>query len=263
MKKEKIKFKSNGLNIIGVLNIPEETPAPGIVLCHGGTNNKENCPTFPHLWQKLVNEGYIVMRFDFFGSGESDGDFRDKTNKIMYQNVKDALDFFNKDSRVDKSRIGIWGRSQSGTQLSCLVDDRIQCRVLQSPVLDGIGAFERYYKKDWERYKKNPEKYLMIKETDSRDVKGPYGYSKEFINEWYTMDKTIAKALPKISHVLLTQGDADKETTVEEAKELYKMAKSPKELYIFHGVGHKYEGAEESSVALVVHWFNRWLKNNN
>jgi esterase/lipase len=248
--------------VVGILNIPEKIPAPGIILCHGGSNDKINCPTFPQLWEKLVSEGYIVMRFDFFGSGESDGDFRDKTHSNMFQNIKDALDYFYNNPKVIKDKIGIWGRSQSGAQLSYLVDDRIKCRVLQSPVQNFIDAFGSYYKKDWDLFQNNPnQEYLMITETDLRKVKGPYGYSRQFIDESYKLVDLTNTALPKITHTLFTQGNNDRETNIESTLKLFEIAGDPKEFYIFHGTGHKYEGMEDGSVAIATYWFNKWLKN--
>ncbi|GAG47164.1 unnamed protein product, partial [marine sediment metagenome] len=172
MKQEKISFKSNGLSVVGIIDIPKKVPAPGIIVCHGGTNDKINCPCFPELPNALVKAGYIVLRFDFYGSGESDGLFQDKTNELMMQNIKDAISFLSKDARVTK--IGLWGRSIIGNMLAYLVDKRIVCRVIQSGVYDFTEAFERYYKKDFERFLKNPKMKYMVVTSDSRKVNGEY-----------------------------------------------------------------------------------------
>lgn len=258
-KRRKIEFISNGHRLFGFIDYPRKIPAPGIITFHGGSNNKDECPCFPQVPEALVKAGYVNMCFDYFGSGESDGDFQDKTNAELFQNTKDAIDFFIQDKNVVK--IGVWGRSQSGLQLSYLVDGRITCRVLQAPAYGGFESVKVYYKKDFEEFLKHPEwKYMVIKKTDKRNVKGPYAYGRTFIEEFDEVDDLVRANAPKISHTLIMQGNNDDEVFPEQSWAAYNLMRGPKEYHIIDGASHKFDGQEDRVIDFTLYWFNKFLR---
>ena len=259
MKREKIQFKSNGHNLVGFIDYPEKVPAPGIITFHGGTNNKNECPCFPEVPEALVENGYINMRFDFFGSGESDGLFQDKTNAELLQNMKDAIDYFVRNKKVTK--VGIMARSQSGIQQSCLFDERIVCRVVQSPAIEIKKVFKYWYPDQFKEFMQHPEEdYFCITEGDTRKVKGPYCYSRKYIEEDAEVERLAKISLPKISNVLIMQGDQDKEVEPEKSRIIYDLLKEPKEYHIIGGAGHGYKGYENKATKIALYWFDKFLK---
>jgi uncharacterized protein len=259
MTREKIQFKSNGHNLVGFIDYPDEVPAPGVITFHGGTNTKDICPCFPEVPEALVKNGYINMRFDFFGSGESDGLFQDKTNAELLQNMKDAIDFFANNKKVTK--FGIMGRSQSGIQQACLYDERIICRVIQSPTIEIKEVFKYWYPNEFEEFMLHlEEKYLCITEGDTRKVKGPYCYGRTYMEEDAEVKRLAKIALPKISNVLIMQGNKDKEVEPEKSRELYDLLPKQKEYHIINGAGHGYQGFESEATKLALYWFDKFLK---
>ncbi len=73
-------FASAGETVAAVLHVPESTPAPGVIMCHGFTGHKaETHRLFVHTARDFAAHGLAVLRFDFRGSGDSAGDFRDMT----------------------------------------------------------------------------------------------------------------------------------------------------------------------------------------
>lgn len=131
MKREKVSFKSAGSKLVGIKEVPDKIPAPGVILFHGLTGSKEDSPLINESSKALVENGFITFRFDFYGSGESLGKMQDKTMAVLEQNAKDAVDYFLQDQRV--TNLGLWGRSIGGT-LVCLVppNGRIKARVSAS-----------------------------------------------------------------------------------------------------------------------------------
>ena len=259
MRKEKIEFYSNSHRLAGVITYPNKLPAPGVITFHGGTNTKDVCPCFPQIPDAVVKNGYINMRFDFFGSGESDGLFQDKTNAELLQNMKDAIDFFAKNKNVTK--IGIVARSQSGIQQACLYDERIICRVVQSPALEIKAVFAYWYPKEFKEFMENSkEKYLCIKTGDTRKVKGPYCYAREYFEEDAEVKKLALKTLPKIKNTLIMQGNEDKEVEADQSFAIYKQLARAKEYHIIDGAGHPYIGYEDRTVELAIPWLNKFLK---
>ena len=76
MTSEKITFSSHTLKISGVLELPDDY-RPGerraaIMMLHGFGSNKESgsCTIATRLFTQM---GYVALRFDFRGCGESEG----------------------------------------------------------------------------------------------------------------------------------------------------------------------------------------------
>src|SRR5687768_11644122 len=90
---EEVKFVSGGAKLVGFYDRATDSDRLGAcaVLCHGLTNHHEDAPMFDVLRRALLDAGVDVFMFDFFGSGRSDGLFRDKTWSTMRQNLADAL----------------------------------------------------------------------------------------------------------------------------------------------------------------------------
>ena len=75
---ENVTFQSDGLTLTGVVHIPDDIQPgerrPAVMVLHGFGSKKEsnNC-TGP--CKMLADWGYIAMRFDFRGCGESEGEY--------------------------------------------------------------------------------------------------------------------------------------------------------------------------------------------
>lgn len=107
----------DGLTLRGMLHIPEGKPGklPGIVMYHGcGGNKMESHFIFVKLSRALEKEGIASVRFDFYGSGESDGNFSDMTPETELKDAKAILDYFRGLSFIDSDRVGICGLSMGG-----------------------------------------------------------------------------------------------------------------------------------------------------
>ena len=82
---EIVQFQGSSGTLSGRLHIPSDTPRGGVVLSHCFTCSK-SLKTTRQLATGLEDGGYAVLRYDFTGLGESEGDFTDTT---MTTNVAD------------------------------------------------------------------------------------------------------------------------------------------------------------------------------
>lgn len=257
MNEQKTNLTSGGKNIVGLLGVPEKTPCPIIVMLHGGTNDKLTCPMFDIMVPELNNAGIATFRFDFYGSGESDGLFKGKTLEIMDQNVVDALNFVRNDQRFNK--IGLFGRSMSGGQVLYCDDKDIEARVLHSGSTTHFDNFRKFYPVETKDFEEHPEKQIIPITTDPRKVNGDYAYSRKILEEFQEVPDRVKKNIGKLNNISIFQGDEDPEVSVEEAIGIYNAVNKPKELHVMSGVGHKYEGLEKEVAFLTVSWFKRML----
>lgn len=258
MNKEiKINFQSKGSNIVGLLGIPDVTPCPIVVMFHGGTNDKITCPMFDIMVPELNKAGIATFRFDFYGSGESDGLFKEKTLEIMDQNTIDALSLVKEDPRFNK--IGLFGRSMSGGQVLYCDDKDIQARVIHSGSITHFDNFRKFYPVETKDFEENLEKQVIPITTDPREVNGDYAYSRQILEEFQEVPARVEKNIGKLNNICIFQGDKDPEVSVEEAIRIYNSVQKPKELHVMSGVGHVYEGLEKEVAFLTVSWFKRVL----
>ena len=255
MKREKIEFKSGKHFLVGIKDIPDRTPTSGVILFHGLTNSKEDCPLINETAEMLVEEGFIAFRFDFFGSGESQGKMKEKTYSIMLQNAKDAIRYFSKDKRVRD--IGLWGRSTGGSIVALCGDEpSIKVFVLVSPgilVEKGFGRFSEIKKQE-----------LRLEEGDKKlpgtgVYKGAFDLCDNFFKELGTIQRRILSNLNKMSNVLVIGSTPDSKVPLEHSTTVMNYAKDPREIHIFENVDHDYAGQEKSVVEIERRWFKKFL----
>jgi len=139
-----IGFRSGDQQVFGVLHVPESTPAPGSIMCHGFTGHKaETHRLFVDAARDFTRNGLAVLRFDFRGSGDSEGEFHEMTVSREIEDARAALDFLASRPEVDPARLGVLGLSLGGCVAACLAgtDERVRALVLWA----AVGHMERTF----------------------------------------------------------------------------------------------------------------------
>lgn len=109
--------KKNG-TLRGMIHIPNQGagPYPGVILYHGFAGNRmEPSFIFVRFSRLLMANGIASVRFDFLGSGESDGDFEEMTFSYEIEDALDILEFFSGRPEIDRQRIFLLGLSMGGS----------------------------------------------------------------------------------------------------------------------------------------------------
>jgi pimeloyl-ACP methyl ester carboxylesterase len=139
-------FEVQGQRIAATLHVPESTLAPGVIMCHGFTGHRiEAHFLFVKAARALCQAGLNVLRFDFRGSGESDGLFEEMTIEGEITDAVAALDALCAEPTVEESRVGVIGLSLGGLVAACLAgrDERVKSLVLWAAVADLPGVFQQ------------------------------------------------------------------------------------------------------------------------
>lgn len=135
---ECIQFENDGLNLVGMLHLPDGAgPFPAVTFCHGFTGQRYE-PGWLYVLtaRRMVEAGIACFRFDCRFSGESDGDFRDMTISTEISDTMRALDVVKSRPEIDAERLGLLGFSLGGavaSQTAALRRD-IRSLMLWSPV---------------------------------------------------------------------------------------------------------------------------------
>jgi exosortase A-associated hydrolase 2 len=132
-------FGDNGGRLFGVLHEPASVPS-GIpfVLCHAfGEEKLWAHRVFVTFARSLARRGHVVLRFDYLGNGDSEGDFADWSLAQGLANIGLAIDEVKK--RASAERVGLLGLRLGGSLASQVAEERddIARIALWSPIVDG------------------------------------------------------------------------------------------------------------------------------
>jgi uncharacterized protein len=114
-----ITLSYQGLTLRGMEHVPERAEGseklPAVILYHGFTGDKLEPHRFFLKMSRAIEQcGIAAFRFDFLGSGESDGDFEEMTVSKEIAEAKAILEMVKNDPRIDQARISLLGLSMGG-----------------------------------------------------------------------------------------------------------------------------------------------------
>ena len=146
MPEEFVCFTNEGLKLYGMLHRPlAAEPYPAVMLLHGFTGQRvEPHRIFVKLARRLTEVGIAALRFDFRGSGESEGEFADMT---ILGEVSDAIAGFNwlaAQPGIDADRLGVLGLSLGGCVAAITAGrlaDRVKALTLWAAVANPMRSF--------------------------------------------------------------------------------------------------------------------------
>ncbi len=109
-------FSVDGQRLYGMLHVPEgEMPTmgwPSVVMLHGFTGGKADTHRlFVLLSRLLMQRGIASLRFDFRGSGDSQGDFSEMTISREGADTQAAFEYLRRQPTIDPQRVMLLGYS--------------------------------------------------------------------------------------------------------------------------------------------------------
>lgn len=232
---ERIEVESEGGTLTGVAHFPERLPAPCVICSHGLFSAKDS-PKFIAVAQRLAEEGFVAVRYDHRGCGESDGKIEETTVAGRLEDL-DAVYVFVKQYLPAGGPVGLMGSSMGG-YISLFAAARhsdvaaavvwatpFELRVKRETI-DGAGgpALNAVFYEDLERH------YLP-------------------------------GVLAGVKRTLVLHGEKDALVPVWHAKKIHEGLAAPKGLEIFAGGDHRFtdEGMRLKAIALTADWFKRHL----
>ncbi|NNU77203.1 alpha/beta hydrolase [Clostridium estertheticum] len=158
-----VEIDSENLRLRGMLHIPENinNKVPIVIMFHGFCGDKMGPHfIFVKLSRLIEKAGIACIRFDFAGSGESDGDFIDMTMDTELKDANNILNYVRSLNFVDNDRIGIVGLSMGGAIASMLAGERksnIKTICLWAPAgnMGEIILDKHYIGENFDEFRKN------------------------------------------------------------------------------------------------------------
>lgn len=106
-----------GNRLRGFVTLPENSQekVPCVLLLHGFTGNVYGYKGFnTRIARSLAEAGIGCVRFDFYGNGESDGEFEDCTFTGLYEDAEDMFAWMGQQDFADPKRLYLSGQSMGG-----------------------------------------------------------------------------------------------------------------------------------------------------
>lgn len=218
-----IEFKSQGFALVGTLHLPEVTPAPMVIGCHGLMADR-NSPKQIRLAQACCRDGIGYFRFDHRGCGESQGDFNQVTSlEGRRQDLLDAMRFVRSLDACNAS-LGLFGSSMGGAVcLSVWKTEEIDVMVTVAAPLHS-------------RFPHAEEDHLK----SSFDLR---------------------EAIQGVKSILIFHGEQDEVVPLSHARELYAQASHPKKLIVQPTGDHRMSkpGHQETFIQESVAWYAKLI----
>lgn len=144
-----IRFECEGESLYGVLSVPTQASSRGVLIVVGGPQYRAGSHRqFTLLARHLAAQGVPVMRFDYRGMGDSDGDIR--TFESVDADLSHAIDTFIREVPAVKELV-IWGLCDAASAAIFYAhnDARVTGMVLLNPWVrtdEGIAkAYLKHY----------------------------------------------------------------------------------------------------------------------
>lgn len=235
MRIEKVTFTSEGMKISGILHLPHRDHPPCVIASHGLLSSKDS-EKYVGLGNRMSKVGMAMLRFDFRGIGESEGNDDDNTISKKLADLCSALDFIRSRSDMGK-RIGLVGSSLGGF-LSLIKGSRDK----------GIGSVVVWA---------TP---LHLDDLGSKEQGGDYPLPPEAFFEDLPKHRLLP-VLPRVSNCLVIHGEKDELVEVEQAMGIFNHLASPKEIHIIGDADHRLTDPahRQRAIDLTLDWFKKFL----
>ncbi|HEX9467138.1 MAG TPA: alpha/beta fold hydrolase [Acidimicrobiia bacterium] len=217
----------------------------GLVLCHGLPNPPRGAATvgttYPDLADRIASEaGWVVLTFNFRGTGTSDGDFSVRGWLDDLRAATDALG-----ARDDVRAVWTAGFGHGGTFALCeaATDDRVRG-------VASIGAPSAL--SDWVR---DPTR-LLAHARSMGMIRTP-GFPSDvgsWVRDVSALDARAAAARLRSRNLLVLHGIEDAEVSVDDARQVANAGGA--ELRLVHGAGHRLRH-DPRAIATLLGWLDR------
>jgi len=248
--RQKIEFPgSSGTALAGLLETPDATPLATALIAHCFTCGKDIAAA-SRIARSLVKSGYAVMRFDFTGLGNSDGDF---ANTNFSSNVEDliaAADYLRNQNMPPSILIG---HSLGGT---AVLNAAAAIPESRGVVTIGSPADAQHVS---HQFACDIDTINDLGEAQVNLAGRAFTIKKQFLDD---INNTSVDRIAKMKKALLVlHSPVDETVSVKEAERIYKAAHHPKSFVSLDNANHLLTRAQDAEYVanLIASWSSRFL----
>ncbi len=123
------------------INTPYKKVNKIIIYSHSFKSDKDSDFIATSFEKNVCNKDYTFLRFDFWGSGESEWKFEDSRIKTQIRDLEDIIEYVKTKGYKDICLVWL---SLGTTNSLMAYNDTIKCMILWSPCFHLISRYEKY-----------------------------------------------------------------------------------------------------------------------
>lgn len=227
-----------------------ETGVPLIICCHGFTGDKIGANQLMlNMGKALERAGIPAVRFDYAGSGESEGEFAEDTVvKAWQQDLRSILDWVKTQPGIASLPIYLLGHSLGGLIVLTADYPEIAGRIALAPVIHPISNFRDIILGEelWGR--------SLDGQTIANFIGKGFSLGPEFIQDLLAENYAPLKAVRSYrTPLLIVHGDNDAIVPIDGSRELNEVYAGEKRFEILPA-DHVFSGQHKLLQKVVVDW---------
>lgn len=249
---QKVTFQNKeGQTLVGRLEMPvDQEPHNFVIFAHCFTCNK-NLTAVKNIGKALTSNGFAVLRFDFTGLGDSEGDFADTNFSGNVSDLVAAADYLNKEYHAPTLIIG---HSLGGAAALFAAAEITFIKAVAT-----LGApsspvhVKHLFKSNLSEIQKSGKAVVNLSGRD-------FTIKKQFLDDLENKSlASVAKDLRK--PLLILHSPQDDTVGIKNAEEIYVAAHHPKSFVSLDGADHLLMNKEDSLYAgrIISGWAQRYV----
>ena len=247
--KNKVEFMSQGIALRGVLESPAKNVSSYAVFAHCFTCGKDIAAA-SRIARALTEKGIAVLRFDFTGLGNSDGDFSNTNYLSNVEDLKAASDFLKKNYQAPSLLVG---HSLGGAAVLSVAHQLPEAKAIVT-----IGApcsakhIVHHFASDIDTINREGQAEVQL------------GFKKFVIKKQFI--DNLEQSESKISHfkkaLLVMHSPVDNVVKIDEAEKIYKEAKHPKSFVSLDQADHLVSNKKDAEyiATTIAAWASRYVQ---
>lgn len=253
MNLQKIEFQNKeGQKLIGRLELPvDRHPHNFAIFAHCFTCNK-NLAAVKNIGRALTSNGFGVLRFDFTGLGESEGDFADTNFSGNVEDLVAAADFLKENYQAPTLLIG---HSLGGAAVLFAATDIPSIKAVSTIGAPSSPVHVKHL------FKSN------LKEIEASGKAKVNLSGRDFTIKKQFLDDLESKSLPETAKqlrkaLLIMHSPQDDTVGIKNAEEIYLAARHPKSFVSLDGADHLLMNKKDSIYAgeVISGWAKRYVE---
>ncbi len=250
-RREKINFTGHdGSTLAGLAEYPEGSITSYALFAHCFTCGKDIAAA-SRIARALASRGIAVLRFDFTGLGNSDGDF---ANTNFSSNVQDLIAAANYMREFMGAPSIVIGHSLGGTAVLKAAKDIAQAKGI---VTIGAPATAQHVAK---QFKCDIDRISELGEAEVDLAGRTFTIKKQFIDDINAQGVDHVRSLKKA--LLVFHSPIDTVVSISEAEKIYHAAKHPKSFISLDTADHLLSKSTDASyvAAMIASWAEKYIE---
>ncbi len=252
MHTRKIQFENDaGHKLSGLLDQPvDDEPIAYALFAHCFTCSKDY-KGVARVSRALAAEGVAVLRFDFTGLGESEGDFADTTFSSNVSDLVAAADFLKREFEAPKILVGHSLGGAAVLQAAARIPSATAVATIASPSsTDHLAGLIRSSSAEIDR----------VGEAEVEIAGRPFRIRKEFLDDLSATN--MRDAIAGLGRALMVfHSPRDTTVGIDHAMEIFQAARQPKSFISLDRADHLLSGADDARYvgSMIAAWARRFL----